>query len=39
MDAVKSAFNLSQDGISINGWKISTVKGPIIADRDSDDFR
>mmetsp|Transcript_6371 Transcript_6371/g.14150 ORF Transcript_6371/g.14150 Transcript_6371/m.14150 type:complete len:312 (-) Transcript_6371:336-1271(-) len=30
---------LVHGGITTHGWKITTVKGPIIADRDLDDYR
>ncbi|GAX85526.1 hypothetical protein CEUSTIGMA_g12942.t1 [Chlamydomonas eustigma] len=39
MSSSNTAKSLNSDGISIHGWRISTVKGPIIADRDSDEFR
>jgi hypothetical protein len=32
-------MGVTRDGIVNNGWSISTSKGPIIADRDSDAFR
>eukprot|EP00798_Chlamydomonas_sp_ICE-L_P029422 gene29422-5770_t len=31
--------HLVRDGINSNGWRFETVKGPIIADRDVDNFR
>ena len=37
--AVPKPQALTRDGITLHGWTISTQKGPIIADRDTDAFR